>query len=102
MGSFDQTRAATAATELARNMMRHAGEGRATIEVLTDPEGVRVVFEDRGPGIADVAQALQDGYSSSGGLGQGLGGAKRLVDELELETAAGEGTTITMTKWLRR
>jgi serine/threonine-protein kinase RsbT len=99
----DQTKAITAASELARNTLRYAGTGEARIEVLANglAHGLRVTFSDRGPGIADVQLALTDGYTSGGGLGLGLGGAKRLVDEFSIDTKVGEGTTVVITKWKR-
>ena len=101
MSSFDETRVATAAMELARNMLQYGGGGRVTIDVLQTPAGVRLVFEDTGPGIADLALAFTDGYSSAGSLGLGLGGAKRLTDRLTIRSVVGSGTTITMVKWRR-
>jgi serine/threonine-protein kinase RsbT len=79
----DQTKIVTAASELARNLVVHAGGGTLRLEALNDEHrrGLRLIFEDHGPGIADIAQALRDGYSTGGGLGLGLGGAKRLVNE---------------------
>lgn len=99
----DQTKIVTAASELARNTLLHGGGG--TVDVATVDcgrrSGVRIVFTDRGPGIPDVELALTDGYTSGGGLGLGLGGARRLVDEFDIATAVGEGTTVTVTKWSR-
>jgi serine/threonine-protein kinase RsbT len=99
----DQTKLVTAASELARNTIKYGGGGEAHIHLLTDGvnRGVRLVFVDQGPGIADVQQAMQDGFTSGGGLGLGLGGSKRLVDEFDIQTSPGEGTTITIGKWKR-
>lgn len=102
--SSDQTRVMTAASELARNAVVHGGGGRAHIEVLRDVDGrhgVRLTVEDEGPGIEDVERALQDGFSSGEGLGLGLGGARRLADELEVQSEAGHGTRVVLTKWCR-
>lgn len=97
----DQTKIVTAASELARNTIVYGGGGAARLEALDDGfrRGLRVVFEDQGPGIPDVELALRDGYTSGGGLGLGLGGAKRLVNEFELDTAPGQGTRIAITRW---
>jgi serine/threonine-protein kinase RsbT len=99
----DQTKLITAASELARNTLVHGGSGTARVESLEreGKRGVRATFSDAGPGIADVAQAMTDGYTSGSGLGLGLGGARRLVDEFELTTAVGSGTTVTVVKWTR-
>ncbi|KXK62871.1 anti-sigma regulatory factor [Micromonospora rosaria] len=99
----DQTKLVTAASELARNTLVYGGGG--TVDVMTADNGrrrgVRIVFADSGPGIADLDLALTDGYTTGGGLGLGLSGARRLVDEFEIDTAAGQGTRITVTKWSR-
>lgn len=97
----EQTKVVTAASELARNTLRHGGGGECIVcNVQVDGiNGVQMSFSDRGPGIADVALALTDGYTSGGGLGLGLGGAKRLVDDFDLQTEVGVGTTVTITKW---
>lgn len=99
----DQTKLVTAASELARNTLVHGGGGEASIETIDNGtrHGVRIVCSDKGPGIADIELALTDGYTSGGGLGLGLGGARRLVDEFELDTAPGTGTTVSVTKWAR-
>jgi serine/threonine-protein kinase RsbT len=99
----DQTKLVTAASELARNTLVHGRGGGATIELVNDGRrvGVRAVFRDDGPGIPDVPLAMTDGWSSGNGLGLGLSGARRLVDEFELDTAAGSGTTVTVVKWGR-
>ena len=97
----DQTKIVTAASELARNTLVYGGGGTMRLEVLEHAPrtGLRMVFEDRGPGIADVEQALRDGFTSGGGLGLGLGGSRRLVDEFQIESVVGEGTRVTATKW---
>lgn len=99
----DQTKLVTAASELARNTLVHGGAGRVHVEVVESGgrRGVRASFSDSGPGIADVEQALSDGYTTGGGLGLGLGGSRRLVDEFDLSSAVGEGTTVTVVKWSR-
>jgi RNA polymerase sigma factor (sigma-70 family) len=98
----DLTLIATAVSEIARNIVRFAGQGQMFIELLDQPRaGVRIVAHDAGPGIADVELALSEGYSTYGGLGLGLPGARRLMDEFTLRSAVGEGTTVTMTKWRR-
>lgn len=99
--SVDQTRLMTAGSELARNMVLYAGGGVVEIAVLFEGgrTGVRLVFVDSGPGIADLDQAMRDGYTTGGGLGLGLGGARRLVDEFEIRTAPGLGTTVSITRW---
>jgi serine/threonine-protein kinase RsbT len=99
----DQTKLVTAASELARNTLVHGGGGEASVEAVDAGarHGVRIVFSDKGPGIDDTALALTDGYTSGSGLGLGLGGARRLVDEFELDTAPGAGTTVSVTKWAR-
>ncbi len=93
---------ATAVSEIARNIVVHAGSGEVSLCPIADGErrGVFVVARDDGPGIPDIARAMQDGYSTKGGgLGAGLAGAKRLVDEFEIVSAPGEGVTVTMTQW---
>lgn len=97
----DQTKIVTAASELARNTLVYGGGGQMTLETVDKPPrtGLRMVFEDKGPGIPDVEQALRDGFTTGGGLGLGLGGSRRLLDEMHIESAAGEGTRITATKW---
>ena len=99
----DLTVIATAVSEVARNIVRFAGSGEVVVELVERPRrGVQVVARDTGPGIADVEQALTDGYSTYDGLGLGLPGARRLMDEFAVVSEAGRGTTVTMTKWLRR
>jgi serine/threonine-protein kinase RsbT len=98
---IDQTKMVTAASELARNTLRYAGGGEAHVIPVSDGnrKGLRLSFVDEGPGIADPEQALTDGFTSGGGLGLGLGGARRLSDEFQLDTAPGKGTTVKITKW---
>lgn len=98
---IDQTKMVTAASELARNTLRYGGGGHAEIEVLSKSgrNGLQLRFIDRGPGIANVDLALTDGYTTGGGLGLGLTGARRLCDEFELDTEVGRGTTVAITKW---
>ncbi len=97
----DQTKIVTAASELARNVLVHGGGGAAKLEAIQEGirRGLRLTFEDQGPGIADVELALRDGYTTGGGLGLGLGGSKRLVNEFEIHSRVGEGTRVTITKW---
>ena len=96
----DQTKVVTAASELARNTVIHGGGGSMKIEMLNGPRlGLRLTFEDQGPGIPDIDLALRDGYTSGSGLGLGLGGAKRLVNEFEIQSQVGAGTKITITRW---
>jgi serine/threonine-protein kinase RsbT len=99
----DQTKLVTAASELARNTLIYGGGGRAEVQPVTNGrrQGIRVVFIDEGPGIADVDRAFTDGYSTGGGLGLGLSGARRLMDEFDLETKVGKGTVVTAVKWER-
>jgi serine/threonine-protein kinase RsbT len=104
MPSTDQTLLATAISEVARNITAYAVRGEVLLELVRDGKGrrgIRVVARDEGPGIADLERALTDGYTTGGGLGLGLPGARRLVDEFEIETAPGEGTTVTLVKWTR-
>jgi serine/threonine-protein kinase RsbT len=97
----DQTKIVTAASELARNAIQHGGGGRVAIELVSDGvrRGLRLTFEDQGPGIADVALAMKDGFSSAGGLGLGLSGAKRLSNEFAIQSAPGVGTRVVITRW---
>ena len=99
----DQTKIVTAASELARNTLQYGGGGRVTIDAVEDfgRRGIRLTFEDEGPGIPDVELAMKDGYTTGGGLGLGLPGARRLVDDFNIETAPGVGTTVTLVKWTR-
>ena len=93
----------TAASELARNVWKHANGGHAVIEVVADGEraGLRLRFEDEGPGIVNLDRALAGGYSTAKSLGLGLSGSRRLVDEFEIQSRPGDGTTVTVTKWAR-
>ena len=97
----DQTKIVTAASELARNMLIYGGGGEVTLEVLQEGvrHGLRVHFVDDGPGIPNIDLALRDGFTSGHGMGLGLGGAKRLVNEFNLESAPGKGTRVTITRW---
>lgn len=97
----EQTKIVTAASELARNMVDYGRGGTMTIEALEEGarKGLRLIFEDQGPGIADVQTALRDGYTTGSGMGLGLGGAKRLSNEFEIRSAAGEGTRVAITRW---
>ena len=97
----DQTKIITAASELARNTLDYGGGGNATIELIREGPraGVRLIFEDRGPGIADIEQAMQDGFTTGSGLGLGLGGAKRLSNEFSIHSKVGEGTRICIARW---
>ena len=99
----DQTKLITAASELARNTLVHGGGGHAIIHPVHDGRrsGVRAEFIDEGPGIPDVDRALQDGWTSGSGLGLGLPGSRRLVDQFELETEVGKGTRVIIVKWGR-
>ncbi|MER7134418.1 anti-sigma regulatory factor [Streptosporangium saharense] len=99
----DQTKVVTAASELARNALVYAGGGRVRVEIVQNGlrKGLRLTFSDEGPGIPDIEQALVDGWTTGGGLGLGLSGSRRLVDEFDLKSAPGEGTLITVTKWAR-
>lgn len=102
-GTIDQARIATAISELTRNIVLYAGEGTVTLRPIErgNKKGIEVVCEDHGPGIEDVNLVMQDGYSTSRGLGMGLPGAKRLMDEFEIESQVGKGTRVTARKWLR-
>jgi len=97
----DQTKIITAASELARNTLDYGGGGEMLAEILEEGgrRGVRLVFEDQGPGIADTQQALKDGFTSGSGLGLGLGGARRLSNEFSIDSKIGVGTKITITRW---
>jgi serine/threonine-protein kinase RsbT len=100
-GLVDQTKIVTAASELARNTVIHGKGGSMRLEALNDGprRGLRLTFEDRGPGIRDVELALKDGYTTGTGLGLGLGGARRLMSEFQISSAPGQGTTITAVRW---
>jgi len=97
----DQTKIVTAASELARNTVTHGRGGSMLLEVVDNGgrRGIRLVFEDQGPGIPDIQTALQDGYTTAGGLGLGLGGARRLADEFEISSTPGRGTQVTIIRW---
>jgi len=97
----DQTKMVTAASEIARNTLIYGGGGDMRWQLLDDGirKGLRLSFEDRGPGIPDIGLAMTDGWTSGHGLGKGLTGSKRLVNEFELQTAVGQGTTVTITRW---
>jgi serine/threonine-protein kinase RsbT len=98
---LETTKLVTAASELARNTLEHGGGGHAEIEVITDGirRGVRMTFVDEGPGIADIDQALRDGFTTGGGLGLGLGGSRRLVNEFHIESMVGRGTRVQVIRW---
>jgi serine/threonine-protein kinase RsbT len=97
----DQTKVVTAASEVARNTVTYGGGGTARVEALQDGgrRGLRVVFEDKGPGIVNVEQALQDGFTTGRGLGLGLGGARRLSNDFTIQSRVGEGTRVTIVRW---
>jgi serine/threonine-protein kinase RsbT len=97
----DQTKLVTAASEIARNTLVHGGGGDMHLEALNDGtrRGIRISFSDQGPGIPDIALAMKDGYSTAGGLGLGLGGTKRLVNEFNIESEPGKGTKVTILRW---
>lgn len=99
----DAVRLSTAASELARNAVVHGGGGEMLVEIVREGtrEGVRLTFRDRGPGIPDIEQAMVDGYSTAGSLGHGLGGARRLVDDFDIQSAPGAGTRVKVTRWRR-
>jgi serine/threonine-protein kinase RsbT len=101
--SADQVMIATAVSEVARNIVEYAKSGKVILSVIQDRSrrGLEVVARDEGPGIADVPQAMTDGFSTSRGLGLGLPGSRRLMDEFLLESKVRQGTTVTMRKWLR-
>jgi serine/threonine-protein kinase RsbT len=97
----DQTKLVTAASEIARNTLEYGGGGRVRIEIMTNgrKRGVRLTFEDEGPGIADIELALKDGYTTGAGLGLGLGGSRRLCNEFHIESTVGAGTRIVLVRW---
>ncbi len=105
-GILDQSRIATAVSELTRNVVRYATDGRGVVLIRELPAserrgGIEIVVSDEGPGIPDVARALRDGYTSGAGLGMGLPGTQRLMDELHVESGPGRGTVVTIRKWRR-
>lgn len=101
MSLVNQTKLITAASELVRNMLKFAGKGKTTLEIISEGRktGIRITFEDKGPGIADIRLAMQDGYSTARSLGLGLPGARRLVNEFEIKSVVGEGTTIKVIRY---
>ena len=101
MSILNQTKLITATSELVRNLLKYGGGGRVIIESVSNgrDNGVRVTFIDNGPGIADISLAMKDGYSTGKSLGLGLPGTKRLVNEFDIKTELGKGTTVTITKW---
>lgn len=104
LGLVDQTKFVTAASELSRNILKYAGSGggHVHVDVLQKDQkrGVRAVFTDSGPGISDIELAMTDGFSTGGSLGLGLPGARRLVDEFSISSVVGQGTTVTIVKWV--
>lgn len=102
-GTVDQARITTAISELARNIYLYAGQGSVSLEklVVNGKSGLKIIAEDKGPGIQDIRRVMEDGYTTSGGLGAGLPGAKRLMDDFDIESIPGEGTKISAIKWLR-
>lgn len=102
--SSEMTLIATAISELARNIIRYAKRGEISLQVVdgNPKEGITIVARDEGPGIADVERALEAGYSTSGSLGLGLPGVRRIMDEFEIKSVVGQGTIVTVTKWKRR
>ena len=101
MGILNQTKLITAASELVRNLLKYGGGGIVSIEAVNNGRepGIKLVFADKGPGIPDIALALKDGYSTGKSLGLGLPGSKRLVNEFDIRSAVGKGTTVTIIKW---
>lgn len=97
----DQTKIVTAASELARNTVVHGGGGTVQMDLLIEGarRGVRLTFRDHGPGIADIQAAMRDGFTTGGGLGLGLGGARRLSNEFDIQSTPGEGTVVRITRW---
>ncbi|HLU22916.1 MAG TPA: anti-sigma regulatory factor [Bacillaceae bacterium] len=102
-GTVDQARITTAISELARNIFLYAGQGEVSIEknFHNGRSGLRIIAQDNGPGIADIRRVMEDGYTTSGGLGAGLPGVKRLMDEFDIQSKLEEGTIIMAIKWLR-
>ncbi len=101
MSLVNQTKLITAASELVRNMLKYASGGKVILEIISKnaQTGVRLTFVDEGPGISDIKQAMQDGFSTGRSLGLGLPGAKRLVNEFDIQSTPGTGTTVTITHW---
>lgn len=101
MSVLNQTKLITAASELVRNMLKYGGGGKVLIEVVSKgrENGIRLIFKDQGPGIPDIKQAMKDGYSTAKSLGLGLPGARRLVNEFDIQSEVGKGTTVTLIKW---
>src|SRR5579875_1085481 len=101
LGLVDQTKIITAASELARNTLDYGGGGEARLELLQDGirRGVRVTFEDQGPGIVDIEQALRDGFTTGRGMGLGLGGARRLCNDFSINSEPGKGTCVVIARW---
>lgn len=101
LGLVNQTKLITAASELVRNMLRYADGGKASVQIVSElsKKGIRLIFEDKGPGIPDINQAMKEGYSSTGSLGLGLSGAKKLVNEFSIKSKVGKGTTVTAITW---
>lgn len=100
---IDQTRLATVASELARNVIKYGKRGRMIAQPFAGPQGrqgLRLIFEDDGPGIPDIEAAMRDGFSTGRGLGKGLPGSKRLVDDFQIESQVGRGTRVTVVRWL--
>lgn len=100
---IDQTRLATVTSELARNVVKYGGSGRLIAQPTAagdGRDGLRLIFEDTGPGIADIAAAMRDGFTTGRGLGKGLPGSKRLVDEFRIESEVGRGTRVTVVRWI--
>lgn len=101
LSPVNQTKVVTAASELARNTLEHGGGGKMVLEVIeaSNRQGLRIAFEDKGRGIPDIAKAMKDGYTTAGGMGLGLGGSKRLMDDFEISSRENEGTRIVAVKW---
>lgn len=101
--TLDQTRLATVASELARNIIKYAVRGRLIVQPTEDQNGrqaLRLIFEDKGPGIPNIEEAMRDGFSTGRSLGKGLPGSKRLVDEFKIESEIGQGTCVTVLRWV--
>ncbi len=100
-GLVDQTKLVTAASELARNIVKYAGSGKMSwyVQRTSGNSGVELIFEDQGPGIADLELAMKDGWTSGGGLGLGLSGSKRLVNNFDIQSVVGQGTKVTISRW---